>query len=85
MGAIGKGKANVTAQTSAERQAYVVARAQRLGWSVSKFAGCVFDAWFAAGCPNVTEIEAGLPIMPFGMKTESSDQAKHREKHGRRA
>lgn len=53
-----RGKKNlVTAYASPEAAEAVAARSERLGWSLAKTAGAIIEAWFAEGCPPLTELE----------------------------
>jgi hypothetical protein len=74
---LGPGKANVTAYTQKPRRRYLKARADRLRWSVSQFAGAVIELWFEQGCPAVDKIELRLPKMPY-----SEDGYQEKDKDG---
>lgn len=65
MGYQGKGKKNISANSSEEKWDYINRRAERLKWSVSMFAGAIIDNWLAAGAPPVDRIEDGLPKIPY--------------------
>lgn len=65
MGALGKGKANLTANVTARVRAFVALRGKANEWTASKMAGHVVQYWLNAGAPAVIPHERGAQVLSW--------------------
>jgi hypothetical protein len=65
MGAIAKGKKQVTGLVSEAQHDYIAARGLRLGWSTHKAVTQIVALWFESGCPPLSHPDALLPRLEF--------------------
>lgn len=62
---LGEGKVPISSQIDAEKEAYLRARAELLGWTRAKVITGVIDSWFERGCPPLIAADAGKPAWPM--------------------
>jgi hypothetical protein len=58
MSGAARGKAQICVQVDKERAAFIIARANRLGWKPTHYANAIVALWFDQGCPAVSKAEA---------------------------
>ena len=54
----------ISAHVSNEIAAIIEKRAEKMGWSVSRYIGYILEDWYARGCPAINNIEEAMGIEP---------------------
>lgn len=62
---LGTGMVQLGSQITATQDAYIRARAKRLGWTRGKTITQIMNFWFAFECPPLSELDAATPLPAF--------------------
>jgi hypothetical protein len=54
------GRVKLNTSATEEQHAYILERAERLGWERQQYLSAIIDHWFKSGCPPVSIPEAAL-------------------------